>query len=100
MEVALYLLPVTLGETPIEKVLPAYNKEIILGIKHFIVEDVRSARRFLKKVERSINIDELTFYPLNKHTCAEDISGYLKPLTAGNPMGVISEAGCPAVAEP
>ena len=100
MEVALYLLPVTLGETPIEKVLPAYNKEIILGIKHFIVEDVRSARRFLKKVERSINIDELTFYPLNKHTSPEDVSGYLKPLTEGNPMGVISEAGCPAVADP
>ena len=80
METALYLIPVTLGDTAIEKVLPAHNKEIILGIKHFIVEDVRSARRFLKKVERSINIDELTFYPLNKHTSPEDISGYLKPL--------------------
>ena len=100
MEVALYLIPVTLGGTSIEKVLPTYNKEIILGIKHFIVEDVRSARRFLKKVERSINIDELTFYPLNKHTSPEDISGYLKPLQAGDSMGVISEAGCPAVADP
>ena len=100
MEAALYLLPVTLGETSIEKVLPAYNKEIILGIKHFIVEDIRSARRFLKKVERSINIDELTFFPLNKHTSPEAISGYLKPLMEGNPMGVISEAGCPAVADP
>ena len=100
MEVALYLLPVTLGETPIEKVLPAYNKEIILGIKHVIVEDVRSAPRYLKKVARSNYIDELTFYPLNKHTSPEDISGYLKPLTEGNPMGVISEAGCPAVADP
>ena len=100
METALYLIPVTLGDTAIEKVLPAYNKEIILGIKHFIVEDVRSARRFLKKVERSINIDELTFYPLNKHTSHEDISGYLKPLQEGASMGVISEAGCPAVADP
>lgn len=100
IESGLYLLPVTLGETPIEQVLPAYNKEIILGIKHFIVEDVRSARRFLKKVERNINIDELTFYPLNKHTSPEDISGYLKPLMEGHPMGVISEAGCPAVADP
>ena len=100
MEVALYLIPVTLGDTAIEKVLPAHNKEVILGIKHFIVEDVRSARRFLKKVERSINIDELTFYPLNKHTSPEDISGYLKPLQAGESMGVISEAGCPAVADP
>ena len=100
METALYLIPVTLGDTAIEKVLPTYNKEIILGIKHFIVEDIRSARRFLKMVERSINIDELTFYPLNKHTSAEAISGYLKPLQAGESMGVISEAGCPAVADP
>ena len=100
METALYLLPVTLGDTAIEKVLPSYNKEIILGIKHFIVEDVRSSRRFLKKVDRDINIDELSFYPLNKHTSPEDISGYLKPLIDGNSMGVISEAGCPAVADP
>lgn len=100
METALYLLPVTLGDTPVEQVLPAYNKEIIWGIKHFIVEDVRSARRFLKKVEASINIDELTFYPLNKHTSPDDLSGYLKPLQEGHSMGVISEAGCPAVADP
>ena len=100
MELALYLLPVTLGDTPIETVLPPYNKEIILGIRYFIVEDVRSARRFLKKVDKGIGIDALTFYTLNKHTSPEDISGYLKPLVEGQPMGVISEAGCPAVAEP
>mgnify|MGYP000136417661 CR=1 FL=1 len=100
METALYLLPVTLGDTPIEKVLPSYNKEIISGIRYFIVEDVRSARRFLKKVDREIDIDALTFYPLNKHTSPEDISGYLKPLIGGASMGVISEAGCPAVADP
>ena len=62
MELALYLLPVTLGDTPIETVLPPYNKEIILGIRYFIVEDVRSARRFLKKVDKGIDIDALTFY--------------------------------------
>lgn len=100
MDTALYLLPVTLGDTPVEKVLPSYNREIILQIRHFIVEDVRSARRFLKKVDWDINIDELTFYPLNKHTSPEAISGYLKPLQEGNSMGVISEAGCPAVADP
>ena len=98
MDIALYLLPVTLGETAIETVLPSYNKEIIGGIKHFIVEDVRSARRFLKKED--IDIDSLTFYVLNKHTSPEDISGYLKPLQSGMSMGVISEAGCPAVADP
>lgn len=100
MDTALYLLPITLGDTAIEKVLPAYNKEIILQIKHFIVEDVRSARRFLKKVDRDIDIDGLTFYPLNKHTSPDALSGYLKPLEEGHSMGVISEAGCPAVADP
>lgn len=97
---ALYLLPVTLGDTAIDAVLPAYNGEVIRAIRHFIVEDVRSARRFLKKVDREIDIDALTFYPLNKHTSPEAISGYLKPLLAGESMGVISEAGCPAVADP
>ena len=100
MDTALYLLPVTLGDTELNTVLPAYNIEIIQGIKHFIVEDVRSARRFLKKVDREFDIDSLSFYPLNKHTSAEDISGYLEPLLAGQAMGVISEAGCPAVADP
>lgn len=100
METALYLLPVTLGDTAIDKVLPTYNAGIIREIKHFIVEDVRSARRFLKKVDREIDIDTLSFYPLNKHTSPEDISGYLNPLAEGHSMGVISEAGCPAVADP
>lgn len=97
---ALYLLPVTLGNTPIERVLPSYNKEVIQSIRHFIVEDIRSARRFLKKVDKDFDIDSSVFYPLNKHTSPEAISGYLKPLEEGCPMGVISEAGCPAVADP
>lgn len=97
---ALYLLPVTLGDTPCGRVLPSYNKEVIAHIRHFIVEDVRSARRFLKKLDRDTDIDSLTFYPLNKHTSPEDISGYLRPLEEGQSMGVISEAGCPAVADP
>ena len=65
MEIALYLLPVTLGDTSIEKVIPAYNREIISSIRHFIVEDVRSARRFLKKVDKDIEIEELSFYPFD-----------------------------------
>ena len=92
METALYLLPVTLGDTPVEKVLPSYNKEIISGIRHFIVEDIRSARRFLKKVDREIDIDALTFYPLNKHTSPEDISGYLKPAVADPGADVVAIA--------
>lgn len=100
MEPALYLIPVTLGETPLQQVLPEYNTSIILGIRHFIVEEVRSARRFLKKVDRNIDIDALTFYPMGKHADAEAFASYLRPLEQGNAMGVISEAGCPAVADP
>lgn len=100
MEAALYLIPVMLSEEPLEKVLPAYNFAIVKEIKHFIVENERSARRFLKKCDKSINIDELTFYTLDEHTHREDIINYLDPLISGQAMGVISEAGCPAIADP
>lgn len=100
MESALYLLPVTLGDTPTATVLPAYNSEVIAGIRHFIVENVRSARRFLRKVDPLFDIDGSQFYELNKHTSPEAVSAYLAPLSKGLPVGVISEAGCPAVADP
>ena len=101
METALYLIPVPLGETPVGQVLPAYNAEIIRNISVFIVENVRSARRFLKKADNSINIDDIEFYELNEHTNKNSIGNYLDPiLKEGKPMGVISEAGCPAVADP
>lgn len=100
MKAALYLIPVTLSDVPLNQVLPATNIEVVRGIRHFIVENVRSARRFLKKCDRDIDIDQLTFYELNQHTKPEDIATYLAPLEAGEPMGVISEAGCPAIADP
>ena len=83
MDKALYLIPVTLGETEINQVLPSYNHDVIVSIKHFIVENIRSARRFLKKVEKSIDIDELTFYELNRHTDRKVIGEYLEPLKKG-----------------
>jgi 16S rRNA (cytidine1402-2'-O)-methyltransferase len=100
MQTALYLIPVTVGETGHDKVLPPYNREIIREIKHFIVENIRSARRFLKQSDPSININELTFYELNKHTPPEILDSYLTPLAANQSVGLISEAGCPAVADP
>ena len=100
MEPALYLIPVTLGETDHRKVLPEYNREIILRIRHFIVENVRTARRFLKKSNPSIVIDGIQFYELNEHTSSEQVSNYLTPLANGESVGLISEAGCPAVADP
>jgi Predicted methyltransferases len=100
MEPALFLIPVTLGDTSVEQVLPVYNKEIILPIRHFIVENIRSARRFLKQVDRNMPIDEIVFYELNKHTSQEVLSTFLKPLESGLNIGLLSEAGCPAVADP
>lgn len=97
---ALYLIPVSLGGNDLNRVLPSYNKEVILSIRHFIVEEVRTARRFLKQVDRSIDIDSLTFYPIGKHSDPSQVASYLSPLRKGLPVGVISEAGCPAVADP
>lgn len=100
MSATLYLVPVLLGETEIDRVLPAYNCSVIAGVMHFIVENVRSARRFLKKSNPDIDIDALSFYVLDKHTTAEELSGFLKPLEGGTDMAVLSEAGCPAIADP
>ena len=97
---SLYLIPVTLGETPHERVLPDYNKQVICSLRHFIVEEVRTARRFLKQVDRNIDIDALQFYPMGKHADAALFSRYLEPLRQGESVGVVSEAGCPAVADP
>ena len=100
MQPALFLIPVTLGETGHRKVLPEYNRDIISQVRHFIVENVRTGRRFLKKNNPSIVIDELHFYALNKHTSPEQILEYLAPLAMGESIGLLSESGCPAVADP
>ena len=100
MQAALYLVPVTLGDTEIDRVLPNHNRTIIAGISHYVVENIRSARRFLRRSNPDIVIDDLTFYTLDEHTRPEEIASFLAPLREGKPMGVISEAGCPAIADP
>lgn len=97
---ALYLIPVNISEEPLDNVLPAGNMHIVRELKHFIVENVRTARRFLKRCDKSIDIDSLTFHELNGHTNLNEVSAWLDPLRGGEPMGVMSEAGCPAVADP
>ena len=100
MAASIFLIPTTLGDTAISKVLPDYNKAVILSIKYFIVENVRTARRFLKKTDPSIDINTLTFFILNKYTTKESIAGFLSPVEEGHSVGIISEAGCPAIADP
>ncbi len=97
---SIYLIPTPLSDTPIDQVTPSYNTTVIRSLKHFIVENIRTARRFLKQVDKSIDIDQLTFYELNQHTDLNTISSYLKPIAEGNSIGIISEAGCPAIADP
>jgi len=99
-EGVLYLIPCTLGDTPIDQVLPAYNTEIIRGIRHFIVEEIRTARRFLRRVDRDFPIDDSVFYEMGKRADEGRFASYLEPIRKGHPVGVISEAGCPAVADP
>lgn len=95
-----FLLPVPLSDNDIAQVLPAANTDIARALKYFIVENVRSARRFLKKCDKSIDIDSITFHTLNTHTSPEDIPAMLEPALSGHDIGVISEAGCPAIADP
>ena len=96
----LFLIPNVLSEGNWQNVLPAQIHPILTNTKYFIVENIRTARRFMKQVNREINIDECTFYELNKRTKSSELPGFLKPLGQGFDVGVISEAGCPGVADP
>lgn len=96
----LYLFPSLLADTPPSRVLPDYNISLIATIKYFVVEELRTARRFLKACDRSIDIDSLSFEVLNEHTAATDVDRMLAPALEGHDIGVLSEAGCPAVADP
>ena len=97
---ALYLIPVTLGDTSLERVLPRWNAEVVGKIRHFIVENIRSARRFLRLMDREFPIDDCQFMEMGKHADERLFASYLKPLEQGMSVGVISEAGCPAIADP
>lgn len=97
----LYLLPTTLGDnSTIAKVLPGYNTEVIRTLDIFIVENLRTARRFIAKMGHPVPIDNMMFYELGKHTPEENIQSYLNPILQGKSVGLLSEAGTPCVADP
>ncbi|MFA9392008.1 MAG: SAM-dependent methyltransferase [Prolixibacteraceae bacterium] len=100
MSGTLYLIPTTLGDESPYNVLPADIKPLAQRIKYFFVENERSARRFLKKIDQEINIDELTFLEINKRTRHDEMVVFLEHAIEGNDIGVLSEAGCPGVADP
>lgn len=95
-----YLIPSLLGETSSERVLPNYNLGIIESLQHFIVENEKSARRFIKSVLPEKVQSEIKIQVLNKHTTDQEISDLLQTLKNGNSVGIISEAGMPGIADP
>ena len=96
----LYLIPTTLGDTMLNNVLPESSLSILNEITHYIVENVRTARRFLVKAKINHEIDDLTFYELNKHSNPKDYHSYLSASLKGEHIGILSEAGCPGIADP
>lgn len=96
----LYLIPVNLGESNPDKVFPPLNKKIIEGINDFIVENEKSARRFIKQILPEKSQPDLKLHGLNKFTEASEIPGFLDAAKEGRNIGLLSEAGCPGVADP
>ncbi len=97
----LYLIPSVLGESSEPSaVIPEFTQETIKNLKVFIVEELRTARRFLKKINKNIDIDSLEFLVFNEHSIKENISQYLAPMLQGKNAGILSEAGLPCIADP
>jgi len=97
---ALYLIPVSLGDHALSGVLPSLNFEIIRELDEFIVENARSARRFLRIAGFTRSFDEVTFHILDKHTPAVEIPSFINSLKHGKAVGLLSEAGVPCIADP
>jgi len=100
MSAKIYLIPTTLGDSPVENVIPQYVVDIINETQHYIVENIKTARRYLIKAGIKAKIDDLTFYELNKHSSSTEYESYLKPIKENKNIGIISEAGAPGVADP
>ncbi len=96
----LYLIPTTLGETNPLEVLPLSVKKIVEQINYFIVENEKSARGFIKSIHPKKSQEKLNLFLLNKFTDIEDLPSYLEPCYDGNDIGILSEAGCPGIADP
>ena len=96
----LYLIPVTLGDDNINQVLPPKVVKIAQNLENFVVESEKSARHFLSAIKTAKPVRELTLNLLNEHTQDKDIAALLAPLLQGQDVGLMSDAGCPGVADP
>ena len=96
----IYMIPNTLGGESTKDIIPQEVADKAISLRAFAVEDLKSARRLLRKIDREFPIDKCEFYLLNKRTPIEDLHKMLKVISRGDDLGVISEAGCPGVADP
>jgi len=96
----LYLIPVPLGDSPLSYTLPLDISNIVQSIKYFVVENEKTARRHLRYIYPQIDQPSLKIEILNQHTPETVINAFIEPCLNGNDMGLLSEAGCPAVADP
>lgn len=96
----LYLIPVTLGDDIISKALPPDVVAITQQLETFVVENEKTARRFLSAIKPLKPVRELTLLTLNEHTTDKELPALLAPLLEGRDVGLMSEAGCPGVADP
>lgn len=101
MKAKLYLIPVTLGDfDTMEQVLPGYNRQVLHGLTVFVVENVRTSRRFIKKTGHPVPIDVMTFIEIGKHAPVVQAVADFKSIIKQHPVGLLSEAGTPCVADP
>jgi 16S rRNA (cytidine1402-2'-O)-methyltransferase len=96
----IFLIPVTLGGDDFLKVIPEKVLSITRSLRYFIVEDIRSARRFLRLIDKEFPINDTVFFELNEHTGDTDLAQYLQPVLNGSDIGIMSEAGLPGIADP
>lgn len=96
----LYLIPVPLGINPPDEVLPASVLERTRSLGHFVAEHAKSARAFLKAAAHPLPLQQIVISELNEHTRDDQLAALLDPVRAGHDLGLVSEAGCPAVADP
>lgn len=98
---SLYLIPVPLGEGGnLDAVIPEQAKRLAASLLTFVVEHPKTARQFLKQTGTAIPLQEIRMLTLDEHTRPEELEALLQPLLAGEDVGLLSEAGCPAVADP
>ena len=96
----LYIVPIHISESSLDRVLPDFNSQIVKELRHFVVEKIKTSRQFLRKMDSSFPIDDSIFYEQDKHNDYHFQLEVLEKLKQGHDVGLMSESGYPAIADP